>query len=140
MGMSQEVFKKEVFVQAGNKQPQGNNRNHNMTNILPVAFTWFFHKKQQLKTKTHLLLALNVKTEQETDSTESQHPDLGAAPALTLCSSRTQLRTCRQASTPSSSKGRCNGKSTVEKRELSGRAKVSERLSSWGNTSTSTRL
>lgn len=61
-------------------------------------------------------------------------------PVLTLCSSRTQLRTWRQASTPNSSKGRCSGKSTMEKRELSGRAKVSGLLSSWGSTSTSTRL
>ncbi|TNN44513.1 hypothetical protein EYF80_045289 [Liparis tanakae] len=51
----------------------------------------------------------------------------------------TQLRTWRQASTPSSSRGRCKGKSTMEKRELSGRAKVSARLSSLGRTSTSTR-
>lgn len=61
-------------------------------------------------------------------------------PFLTLCSSRTQLRTCRHASTPSSSRGRCNGKSTIQNRELSGRAKVSGRFSSWGKTSTSTRL
>lgn len=46
MGMSQEVFKREVFVQAGNKQPQGRNRNHNMTNILPEAFSWFFNKNK----------------------------------------------------------------------------------------------
>lgn len=45
MGMSQEVFKREVFVQVGNKQPQGRNRNHNMTNNLPEAFSWFFKKK-----------------------------------------------------------------------------------------------
>lgn len=126
MGMFQEVFKRKVFVQVGNKQPEGNNRNHNMTNILPEAFSRFFNKKKKSAARDGLH--------------RKSAPWPRWCGILTLCSSRTQLRTCRQASTPSSSKGRCNGKSTVEKRELSGRAKVSERLSSWGSTSTSTRL
>lgn len=57
----------------------------------------------------------------------------------TLCSSRMQLRTCRHASTPSSSRGRWRGKSTMQKREESGRAKVNAGCSSCGSTSTSTR-
>lgn len=59
---------------------------------------------------------------------------------LTLCSRRMQVSTCRQASTPNNSKGRCNGKSTKVKRDGSGRAKVKAGCSSCGKTSTSTRF
>lgn len=59
---------------------------------------------------------------------------------LTLCSRRMQVSTCRQASTPSNSKGRCNGKSTKVKRDGSGSAKVKAGCNSCGKTSTSTRF
>lgn len=58
----------------------------------------------------------------------------------TLCSRRMHVSTCRQASTPNSSKGRCNGKSTKVKRDGSGRAKVKAGCNSCGRTSTSTRF
>lgn len=126
-GISQEVFEK-VLCPGGEHSCIPENKNTEQSQNAKYSFACHFSLKQLVGSKMHWLIR------------EILHPEVSGVPVLTLCSSRTQLRTWRQASTPSSSRGRCNGKSTIEKRELSGRAKVSGRLSSWGKTSTSTRL
>lgn len=122
--------------------------NNTLVIALLVSSPWnnWTFTKIQLETTTELIPVFKntketkTKSQAITDKTQFLSWIYRCVPIITLCSSRIQLRTWRHASTPSSSKGRCRGKSTMEKRELSGRAKVSERLSSWGRTSTSTRL
>ena len=55
---------------------------------------------------------------------------------ITLCSSMMAVSTLRQVSTPSSSRGRCKGKSTSPKRVESGKANNSGACRSLGNTFT----